>query len=173
MEEVENTVEDFPEEEDEEVPGTVETKIPLSIFKIIRNFTKFHMNWRNFAKFCFCENLPKFSRESPNSICFLLFFAKSRVMQAFVKTIFVAKMCQNQNIFTKMVTFSHVAGLLCNTKEKSSFVNFRKTFWQDFREKEKMIFAVSCKINMIWLYRSLIPIGRRRIFYLLRWFHGA
>jgi hypothetical protein len=29
MEEVENTVEDFPEEEDEEVPGRVETMMPL------------------------------------------------------------------------------------------------------------------------------------------------
>jgi hypothetical protein len=36
MEEVENTVEDFPEEEDEEVPGRVKTMMP--IFKIIRNF---------------------------------------------------------------------------------------------------------------------------------------
>jgi hypothetical protein len=44
MEEVENAVEDFPEEEEEDVPGRVKTKIPLSIFKIIRNFTKFRMN---------------------------------------------------------------------------------------------------------------------------------
>jgi hypothetical protein len=45
MEEVENAVEDFPEEEEEEdVPGRVKTQIPLSIFKIIRNSTKSHMN---------------------------------------------------------------------------------------------------------------------------------
>ncbi len=134
MEEVENAVEDFPEEEEEDVPGRVKTRKPLSIFKIIRNFTLFKEISRNFV---FAKIFLNFRGNHQTLSLFVNIFAKITIFLQKASACYLLSSCTyfrknfenkyfRENNFCrenvpkshvskyfhkKIVTFSHVAGL--------------------------------------------------------------